>query len=509
MLRFKRGQLSLEFIILMLVVLVGGAIVVSQIGSDYLFKGEAVKEVKKEVGSIYIKRYNFSTAGKNITNKETIINETTENNNTNNTTTEQNITNNETINLPDLVPISLVIIDNNTKEHICGQYKERVQNSGEDTQLQNRCRHGKCDNNTPVIIEVNITNQGTANVSKQFIVTLYDNGIPIENKTVDGLAVNEIKTVTFDYIISTHTGHGYRHRNGNEYGNTYRYGNENNTEEEYYHNITVSVDSTNVINEINENNNNISVVIGINYPSTINNTDENGTAEVEGLFIKINGNGYLKMQSNPIDGAKYIGPDIDIHVPGNRIYFFNLEGVINNGRIKVNGNGDLYLGNIKYINNLYLRLNGNSNIDFDSIKDINTLYFITNKAFNKKVIEIGDITGNVNVNLTNKTINDIKIRDIKGNAELYIVGGDINNMEISGQINGNGLLIIENSTVQNLDIQKNNGVIIIINSYIETLNVNNYEIIEFIKSTIAGGNINNYRGEIINYDSNIGANINK
>ena len=237
------------------------------------------------------------------------------------------------------------------------------------------------------------------------------------------------------------------------------------------------------------------------------NDNDNDKADVQSLFIKVNGDGDLEFYKEPLSNAEIIGPNIDISVPGNHNYRYNLNGVINNGRIKVNGDGNLLIGNINSINNLYLRLNGNSKIEFNDVPKIMHIYFITNKGFNSLNGELGDITGNVNVNLDNKNIDTLKVDIINGNAELKLNYAKINNITID-TINSNGKLIINDSDISNLNIQENKGDITIYNSTIKTINLVNKENLILYNSKILGGNIIN-KGNIYKENSEIEANINK
>ncbi len=239
-----------------------------------------------------------------------------------------------------------------------------------------------------------------------------------------------------------------------------------------------------------------------------NDNDNDNKANVQGLFIKVNGNGDLEFYKEPLSNATTIGPNIDISVPGNHNYRYNLNGVINNGRIKVNGNGNLLIGNINFINNLYLRLNGNSKIDFNDVPKIWHICFITNNGFNSLNGELGRITGNVNVNLDNKNIDTLKVDIINGGGELKLNYAKINDITIN-KIRGNGKLIINDSDISNLNIQENKGDIIIYNSTITTINLVNKENLILYNSKILGGNIINKGNIISKENSEIGANINK
>ncbi|WP_423792559.1 PKD domain-containing protein [Methanocaldococcus indicus] len=410
-----------------------------------------------------------------------------------------------TVKLPDLIPYEVNIIYNNGTKY-CHRWEEQVKNHGENQESQNQFRH-RCKNNTNVEIEVVVKNIGNASASK-FYVGLRDNNYSVDSKEIDSLGVDETKTVIFDYTISTSKCCKCEC-------------------EEYNHTLAIYVDYNNLVNESNEDNNIMYITFEIEKGCCHNNENTNITnntpiynninltnntnlqpADVEGLYIKVNGYGDLEFYKEPLTNAVVIGPNIYIKIPGGDTYIFNLNGVINNGRIKVNGNGNLILGNIKSINNLYLRLEGNSNIDFDDVPNIYHIYFISNDGFNSLSPELGEIVGDVNVNLKDKYISTIKATIINGNAELVIDGGIVNDINIE-KIISNGVLEIKNSIINNLNINENNGEIILINSKIGTINVNNNGTI-IIKdySEINSGNINNDGDIEKDSTSIINANIN-
>ncbi|ACX73366.1 Protein of unknown function DUF361 [Methanocaldococcus vulcanius M7] len=530
----KRGQLSLEFVLLLFGVIVAGTFVaVNLADQNPAYLGDSASKIKKESLGLFIgKGVNFSSTttvnssgynennSSNLTTNETenitteinnsitnntVSNDTSKNISTDNNTNE-NLTTNETIKKPNLFIENLSVVENGSVI-ACHCFRERVQNKGEDTNLRNQFQHrcGKCKNGTNVDIVAVIGNNGTANCNS-FQVIMYDNDIQIYNNTFQNLNVNETLTITVPYEISTSK--GCKHQNKGE-SQQNRYGGCC-CERVFNHTITVKVIAT---NDSNPNDNSASVVISIEKEKGCNNcngknNNNNNTifqpADVEGLFIKVMGNGDLEFYKEPLSNATTIGPNIDISVKGNHDYRYNLNGVINNGKIKVNGNGNLIIGDIKSINNLYLRLNGDSDINFNDVPEIKHIYFITNKGFNSLTPNLGRITGNVNVNLDNKNIDTIKVDVINGGGELKLNYAKINDITINKII---GTLMIDNSNISNLNIQLNKGDVIIYNSTITNINlVNNGDLILY-NSKILGGNIIN-NGDIYKVDSYIGANIN-
>ncbi|WP_457613462.1 class III signal peptide-containing protein [Methanocaldococcus sp.] len=499
----KRGQLSLEFVLLLFGVIVAGTFVaVNLADQNPAYLGDSASKIKKESLGLFIgKGVNFSSTTTvnssgydknsssnittNITINETenitteinnsITNDTSQNISTDNNTNE-NLTTNETIKLPNLFIENLSVVENGSVI-ACHCFRERVQNNGEDTNLQNRFQHrcGKCKNGTNVDIVAVIGNNGTANCNL-FQVVMYDNDVQIYNNTFQNLNVNETLTITVPYEISTSK--GCKHQNkGESQQNQYR---GCCCERVFNHTITVKVIAT---NDSNPDDNSASVVISIekengcnncngkdNENTTINNTSTNIASEgsvADYLYIKFNGNSNGIITSDIIpDGQPIFGDFGTIRIKGKHVGKYNANGEIS-GKIIINGNGLLYLGNLSTIYKLELKLNGNSDNDVDYTLKVPEIVYL----------DAGVINGNAELNLDGITIDSMYVERVNGNANLDLSNGHITVLEID-KINSNANVKIENMKIDDLSIEKimGSGEVIITNSEINGIYYNYLEI---------------------------------
>ena len=267
----KKGQLSLELMLLIFAVVLGGAVVSFEMVKNPSFKNTQVEGIKEISFSGFIKNENVSSPT------------TTNDNNTGDTNnnSETSDSNNNTNVLPDLVPNSIVVKYSNGTE-IGHGYRENVQNNGNNQQSTNQFRHkgGHLNNNANIIIRVDIENIGAGNVSKNFKVALYDNGKWVDEVTAQKDGDNQWYA-TFEYELKTSRGGNQQQyqNNGNNNKNQQqnKYQGKDRTIEN--HTLKAVVDYYNVVNESNESNNDISVDIGVNI-SVQGNNNANGAGNL-------------------------------------------------------------------------------------------------------------------------------------------------------------------------------------------------------------------------------------
>ncbi|ADC69643.1 APHP domain protein [Methanocaldococcus sp. FS406-22] len=521
----RKGQLSLEFILLILGLMVAGTVVsMGLVEQSPKFLGNEASNIKKESMGAFVTEAKFDSA-----NSDTIINDSNPQPKTNETNeTEEQSTPQDKQELPDLTPISLIVAyTNGTK--ICHYCKEHVQNSGENQQLQNQFRHGCCKNNTQVKISTVIKNVGNASAG-QFVVALYDNDEKVAEQTISGLGVNDTTSVIFNYIISTSKGcknqHQYQNHGANSQQQYQHHGCGGGI---YEHTIKIVVDEYNSVNESNENNNEISVEINITKGHG-HHGHEDANKEINSgiasdLKIYIGGYAFGEITKDIISGGKYISGNINEKIKGGgKVGKYNVNGTIS-GKIKVNGNSKLYLGNLYSINALTLTPEGNSEthikvpeigtLEIKGIKGYSWLELKGSKVNTIKVTKhiegngyfmcqedtidymyISSIKGYAILDLIKNKIDNLCINRVEGNAYMYISSSDISKLRISDSLKGystlniwdgceisevyikgmqsDSTLIIGDSKINKLTINGNMGydaVIYINNANITTLHV--------------------------------------
>ncbi|AEH06147.1 CARDB domain-containing protein [Methanothermococcus okinawensis] len=230
----KRGQISIELILLMLVVVIGAAVVATEMSKVKLSGGtNAANEVKYAASVAFANGHvsNNGTSG-GTTN-------TTGNNNTN--TNPTNTNNNK----PDLVgalEVGNTVIHNNScschhntvihnnscschhntviHNNSCSCHHNTVIHNNScschhNTVIHNNscsCHHNtvihnnscSCHHNTVIhnniyMVNIIVSNIGNENTNKSFVVTLKDNGNLIGEDTINGLNASESKIVSFNW----------------------------------------------------------------------------------------------------------------------------------------------------------------------------------------------------------------------------------------------------------------------------------------------------------------------
>ncbi|AIJ06364.1 hypothetical protein JH146_1522 [Methanocaldococcus bathoardescens] len=459
----RKGQLSLEFILLILGVMVAGTFVTLKlVEKSPKFLGNESSEIKKEVLGVFVTEAKFEPET-GITTSENISEQD------NSTENSDSQTNESEEKLPDLVPISLNVVDSNdTNKTIAYCYRKQIQNNGNEKGLKNQFRHqnGKCKNNTKVKIYAVIKNEGNAPAG-QFVVVVYDNDELIYSKTIDSLNVNETADIAFDYIISTSKGCKNQYQYQNQGANSQqRHQHQGCGGGIYEHTIKIVVDEYNSVNESNENNNEKSVEINITKGHGHGNANkEINSGIASNLKIYIGGYAFGEITKDVISGGRYISGNIDEKINGGGIVGkYNVNGTIS-GKIKVNGNSKLYLGNLYSINALTLTPEGNAEVhikipeigtlEIKAIKGYDWLELKGSKVSTIKVTQniegygyfmcqediIGDmsissIKGNAILDIIKNKIDNLYINRVEGNAYMYITSSDINKLEISDSLKG-------------------------------------------------------------------------
>ncbi|MEO2117384.1 MAG: CARDB domain-containing protein, partial [Methanocaldococcus sp.] len=447
----RKGQLSLEFVLLILGALIAGAIITVQLADNPNFLGNESSNIKKEYMGVFVTEAKFSsntgtTVENNTENSTNETNTTTDNSDDDNTentgTTVENNTENTSTNnqkLPDLVPESLKVTYSNNNSEIAHCYREHVQNSGNEGSLENQFKHqqsGKCKNNTPVKIYAIIKNIGEANVTKPFIVALYDNDELVDTKTAYGLNVNDTTTVVFDYTISTLRDEKHKHQNkGSEKQHKHKGSNT------YEHTLKIVVDYENTIAESNEMNNEISVEVNILNNETPN--SENGEGN---LYIDVSGSSKGWVTKDLIFSG-----DVK-NVSG------NISKTINSKSVEENANGEVYgdiylkgsanykLGNLWKINKFQTYLTGSGSLK---------VYVPYIQEFIIKDKDSGEsqIGGDVSLTVSNANIGKFYVEEITGGADIEFKNFVINTFETnSGNFGGGAETIFENGRISTMKL---------------------------------------------------------
>ncbi|MBW9220364.1 class III signal peptide-containing protein, partial [Methanothermococcus sp. SCGC AD-155-N22] len=107
-----------------------------------------------------------------------------------------------------------------------------------------------------------------------------------------------------------------------------------------------------------------------------NNETTTDGGRAESLYLKLNGNSMSNITSDVIPGGESLSEYIrkygtNITVPGGEIKKFNVDGTITEDvNIKVNGNGELQLGNLSEVGTLTLKIVGNAGRNLGVTLDI-------------------------------------------------------------------------------------------------------------------------------------------
>ncbi|WP_456418409.1 CARDB domain-containing protein [Methanocaldococcus infernus] len=424
-----RGQLSLELVILMLLAILGGAIVTTQLVQSAKDLNLSSEPAKKDIIGVFLGPDSLTLNVETGQENGSIINKQQENNNSNNTNNETNQNtieqNNEEQNnsiLPDLTVSISAYYENGS---LCCHGKHGVRNRGEDQQLQNRFRYGKIKVGDKLVIYGNITNIGSADVNKTFWVRIYEE---ITNKTIATFPINKLnvnETVTFNFTVNVtkdglKCGKCYCHRYGKCYGNGCSISTLGNV-----YIITAYVDYTNTINESNENNN-------IDYVILKRDEDggqDNGGSTIAGLWIILRGHSYAYITNNSVGGYPVNGDLGYINVRCRAVLGLDVNGVLRSGIIDIRGHGNLYLGNVTNINNLNLIIRGNSILEIENLN-------ITN-------IYVENMRGRGIIIIKNSHVKSLKINTISCNPGIVIQNSIIDNL----QAPSNGVIVVYNSTI--------------------------------------------------------------
>jgi len=430
----KKGQLSLELMLLIFAVVLGGAVVSFEMVKNPSFKNTQVEGIKEISFSGFIKNENVSSPT------------TTNDNNTGDTNnnSETSDSNNNTNVLPDLVPNSIVVKYSNGTE-IGHGYRENVQNNGNNQQSTNQFRHkgGHLNNNANIIIRVDIENIGAGNVSKNFKVALYDNGKWVDEVTAQKDGDNQWYA-TFEYELKTSRGGNQQQyqNNGNNNKNQQqnKYQGKDRTIEN--HTLKAVVDYYNVVNESNESNNDISVDIGVNI-SVQGNNNANGAGN---LYIELSGDteGVLTKDMIDADDAEFVSGDISLKTNGYSDYEYNANGTVY-GDIYVTGSAKYKLGNLQKIESLQAYLDGSSELDID-VPEIDTFTI-------RKKGGASEIGGGVHLNIYNSDIGTFYVNKITGGANLKFENFSIGTFETdSGDFGGGAETIFESGRITSMNL---------------------------------------------------------
>ncbi|ADG13457.1 Protein of unknown function DUF361 [Methanocaldococcus infernus ME] len=487
-----RGQLSLEFVILMLLAILGGAIVTTQLVQPAKDLNLSSEPAKKDIIGVFLGPGSLTSNSGTGQENGSIINEQQENNNSDNTNNETNQNSTEQNNgeqednitkLPDLTVSISAYYENGS---LCCHGKHRVRNRGENQQLQNRFRHGKIKVGDKIIIKIKVSNIGSADVNKTFWVRIYEgtSNRTIATFPINGSKVNE--TVAFNFTVNvTKDGlkcgkcycHRYRYRYG--YGDGYRncYGNGCSISmlgNEY--SIIAYVDYNNIVKESNESNN-IDYVI-LKYVNTTNNNDsndDNNSEIIPGnssyLSISVGKYSFISLKKDIIPNGTYKSGNINIVVNKNNIGKYNANGTIW-GDIKTddgdkNNKAELYFGNLYYIKNVY----------FSYIHPYSHTEFIGNIIHNVSINN--NIDNNAEVLFDSTNIDELKISNLNSeNSKVDIINSEVKNIQIEC-IDSTAKLLINNSNIGNINIKninnQNSELIISKSNVYNCININNLD----------------------------------
>jgi hypothetical protein len=496
--RHKKGQLSIELVLLMSAVVLGGSVVGYTMLKNPSFNGTHIDGVKKVSFSGFVENtpsvvdsgggsYNITNTTNTTSTNNTSDNSTTNtdsnntniNDTTNDTTNDTNPTANDSeVQFPDLVPVNISIVSMNGTE-ISHCWRERVQNGGEDHKLTNQFRHkcGKCDNDTTTMINVLIENDGNANVTKPFKVALYDNGEKVGETTP--VQSGNLWMATFEYKISTsRCGNHHQYQNGGEnHQQRYMFHGRNCTADN--HTLKAVVDCNNDILESNESNNEISTDIGVMVPvhqcnghcggNSIHTADQNSADD---LYIDISGGAGGLLTKNILAGGKYISGDISLTTNGYSNYEYNANGTVH-GNIYVTGSAKYNLGNLQKIESLQAYIAQGGSLDV-GVPEIGTFKIMKNKK--GKNSEIGGgvylkvhdssigtfyvhkITSGAVLDFKNFSIDTFETDDgaFGGGAGTTFTDGKISTMKF-GNINEGGASTFENMIIGDITINDMSG----------------------------------------------------
>ncbi len=566
LLKRKKGQLSLELILLITAVVLGGAVVGYSMINTPSFSGSHVDGIKKLSFSGFTGNHDSIPQNNNKIFNNTTINDTNISNINNTSNSDNNISATNTTNttniseeLPDLVPVSMIVNYNNGTP-ACYCYKNRCScnndrcngcncgmgcegcscnttccnecngcndnkcnncggNSYYPTVCMNNCnnyenscncgmgcegcscnttccnecngcscegcsynadnhyKHGYCKNNTNLIIHVLIENEGAGTIpkDKNVDVALYDNNNKVDEVVAKNIGNNQWEAV-FNYKITTNSEHNqHRYQNsGDNHQQQYRYKGGN-----YIacnHTLKAVVDPDNKIRESNEFNNDIYVELYTLAPLSkkcescnhlCNNTVSHNSHVkhtnnyFKDIYIKFLGNSNGIISSSPVSDGKSISGKVDIRVKGTKVAKYDVDGEAY-GKIIVNGNGQLYVGNIDKINNLELKMNGNSNDNVEYSIDVPKI----------GSLDAGVIDGNAQLKLDGTNIGNMHIKRLNGGSYLKLSNTNINKLTIE-KIDGNTNVIFENINVTSMTIDKinKNANVVFKNAYIKSLTI--------------------------------------
>ncbi|WP_457612388.1 class III signal peptide-containing protein, partial [Methanocaldococcus sp.] len=314
-----RGQLSLEFVLLLMLAVLAGTVTVVNLAHPGTNLNLSSDKPKSEAMGIFLGPGNGSIAVTNsitqTTTEQTTDQQTTTEQTTDQQTTTEQTTDQQTTKLPDIVASIEAYYEDGS---LCCKGKHRVRNMGEKHQLRNR--FGECRDRENLIVKAYIWNNGSVNIDKPFWVRIYTNDGKdlIKPIKINKLNVGETKVIELNIEVSKKGCKCHRYRYGYlGNGNTFRYGEGwkgcgcHISASTYQ--ITVYADYNNTINESNEDNNIDSITL------TVEEEHEKCHENSASLYIKFNGNSNGIITKSPIEGGEQISGPIEFRVKGNQV----------------------------------------------------------------------------------------------------------------------------------------------------------------------------------------------